>query len=249
MTDLDSATLVELADSLEETATSYGIQDLFIRTGSKRSSASEASTVPVKVAKVPQKPPRGVPRDPLSPVTVNPGPRNFSVHPESFSFTETPNSTAANLPSEEHGESYGEPRTDLEIAADAVGDLQVVVRRQDGSLGVPLRFSANVGFLTEDPVTGYVPGNWFYYFLNTLISIQVPATASDYQRVCVEIENAQRKLSYNYRKFMEEIDRGEVGTLLLLDGRLYPITSNITASYISRWLINFLIKIKLIYYL
>ena len=168
MTDLDSATLIELADSIEETATSYGIHDLFIRTGSKRSSASEASTVPAKVSKVPQKPPRNVPRNsgtfsnsanPLSPVSVNPGPSNFSVHPVSFSFAETPNSTAVNLPSEEHGESYGEPRTDLEIAADAVGDLQVVVRRQDGSLGVPRRFSANVGFLTEDPVTGYVPGN------------------------------------------------------------------------------------------
>ena len=170
MTGLEPSTLVELADSLEETATSLGIRDLFIRTGSKRSSASENSTVPSKMVKVPQKPPRGVPRNPgtlsksanpapLSPVSVNPGPRTFSIHPESFSFVEGPQSTAVNMPSSEFGDSYGEPRTDLEIAADAVGDLQVVVCRKDGSLGVPRRFNANIGFCIEDPDTGYVPGN------------------------------------------------------------------------------------------
>ena len=167
MTDLESSTLVELADSLEQTAAA--IESSFIRTGSKRSGASENFAVPAKVVKTPPKPPRGVSvrsgtTDPLSPLSVTAGPTTFTVHPDSFSFAETPNSTAANLPSSEHGECYGEPRTDLEIAADAVGDLQVVVCRKDGSLGVPRRFNANIGFLTEDPDTGYVPGNFYYIF-------------------------------------------------------------------------------------
>ena len=142
LTELDQSTLVDLASALEESATALDHPDLSIRAGSKRS-ASPASaspvTTPAKVSKAPTKPPRGIP---------------------------VRRTTSQTAPEEESASvSFGEPRTEAEIAADNVGDLQVVVRRADGSLGLPRRFNANVGFLTEQPDIGYVQGKTFKFIL------------------------------------------------------------------------------------
>ena len=62
-------------------------------------------------------------------------------------------------------QSFGEPRTAAEIAADARGDMVVVVPYSDGRVGVPRRFNTTVGLCTEVPDIGYVKGNKCFKFL------------------------------------------------------------------------------------